>query len=128
MTIANAITALILDFGEVLVRPQSAASIQGMAQLAKLETEEFHQRYWRHRPDYDGGRISATSYWRQVIGRSDGSEAATIEALITADAASWVDYRDELWELAAGFRTSHGRTAFLSNGVPEVMTRVRAEK
>ena len=39
------IDALILDFGEVLVRPQSAASIQRMADLAGLEIADFNERY-----------------------------------------------------------------------------------
>lgn len=123
---ATEITALILDFGEVLARPQSAASIQGMAQLAQLETEEFRQRYWRHRPGYDTGHVSGTAYWQGVIGA--GADPAAIEQLKTADAASWADYREDVWELAAGFRKTQGRTAFLSNGVPEVMARVRSEK
>ena len=125
----TAIEALILDFGEVLARPQSAAAIKGMADLAGLETEEFHRRYWHHRPDYDAGRISGSAYWQRVIGagttsRSD-SEAAAIEALKAADALSWMDFREDVWDLAARFRSEHGRTAMLSNGVPEVMGRVR---
>lgn len=125
---ANTIQALILDFGEVLVRPQSAASIQAMAELAKLDTEEFRRRYWHHRPAYDSGRLSGTAYWQQVIAGGTASEGKVIEQLKTADAASWVDYREDMWELAAEFRRRPGRTGFLSNGVPEVMQRVRSEK
>ena len=128
MTSTAPITGLILDFGEVLVRPQSAASLQEMARVARLDVEEFVQRYWRHRRDYDTGQLSGTSYWRQVLDRQGTrDEDAAIEALKVADAESWTDYRREMWELAARFR-EHGRTALLSNGVPEVMTRVRAEK
>lgn len=132
METARAITALILDFGEVLARPQSAAAIQGMAELARLETKEFHRRYWHHRPEYDSGRLSGTEYWQHVIGAgatSDReSETAAIEALKAADAVSWMDFREDLWELAARFRKTQGRTALLSNGVPEVMSRVRSER
>ena len=129
MNHAAAIKGLILDFGEVLVRPQSAESLNRMAQLAKLDVQEFVQRYWRHRRDYDTGRLTGTRYWRQVLGFQDDVEDATqtIEALKAADAESWTDYRPEVWELAVRFRRL-GRTALLSNGVPEVMTRVRAEK
>lgn len=126
---AAAISALILDFGEVLVRPQSATSLQQMAQLARLEVEEFVQRYWRHRRGYDTGQLSGPAYWQEVLGTPNDveNEGAAIEALKAADAESWTDYRRDVWELAAGFR-QHGRTALLSNGVPEVMTRVRSEK
>ena len=129
MNTAAAIRGLILDFGEVLVRPQSAGSLQRMARLARLDVDEFVRRYWRHRRDYDTGQLSGTAYWRHVVGIQNNieDEDATVKALKAADAESWTDYRREMWELAARFR-ERGRTALLSNGVPEVMTRVRAEK
>lgn len=132
MNASTIIKALILDFGEVLVRPQSADSIRGMAQLAKLDVDEFRRRYWHHRPGYDSGRLSGTEYWQHVIGGTTvsdvDSESEAVEALKAADCTSWTDYRQDMWELAAEFRERRGRTALLSNGVPEVMRRVRAEK
>ena len=124
------VNALILDYGEVLVRAQSAASIQRMAELAQLDTVEFRKRYWVHRPAYDSGRVSSSDYWRLVIGDApvpaDGVDSA-IAALKDADYESWIDYREDVWDLAAAFR-QRGRTAMLSNGVPEVMTRVAAAR
>ena len=132
METAPATKALILDFGEVLARPQSAAAIQSMAEMARLETDEFRRRYWHHRPGYDSGRLSGTEYWQQVIGAGGTSnresETAAIEALKAADAVSWMDFREDLWELAVRFRETQGRTALLSNGVPDVMSRVRSER
>jgi putative hydrolase of the HAD superfamily len=123
--------ALILDFGEVLVRPQSAASIERMAQLAQLEIDDFRQRYWLHRRDYDSGVLDDEQYWRRVV---EGSPlppdqlSATLEALMTADFLSWNDARESVWEIAAAFKAAGGRTAILSNGVPAVMNRVRAAR
>src|SRR5262249_39387036 len=48
--------------------------------------------------------------------------------LVEADVASWTEYRDEVWQLAEWFRHTGGRTAFLSNGVPEVIARIRADR
>jgi putative hydrolase of the HAD superfamily len=121
--------ALILDFGEVLVRPQSAAIVAEMAGLAGLERDEFQRRYWQHRRVYDDG-APAGEYWKLVLG-SDvpaGVLDNTIAALKDADARSWTDYREEIWTLAAGVRASGGKTAFLSNGVREVMALVRAQR
>ena len=123
------VDALILDFGEVLVRPQPAASIERMAQLARLEIDDFRHRYWLHRRDYDGGILSDAEYWRRIVrGTSlSGAEIDTaIEALMTADFLSWNEARDEVWQIAAEFQARGGRTAILSNGVPAVMSRVRA--
>jgi putative hydrolase of the HAD superfamily len=132
MNASTSIKALILDFGEVLVRPQSDDSIRGMAQSARLDVDEFRRRYWHHRPGYDAGRLSGTEYWQLVLGVGTvpnvDPEREAIAALKEADCTSWTDYRPDMWELVAEFRERHGRTAFLSNGVPEVMSRVRAEK
>ena len=120
--------ALILDFGEVLVRPQTAASIERMAQLAHLEIDDFRHRYWLHRRDYDGGILSDAEYWRRIVRGTSlhGAEIDTaVDALMTADFLSWNEARDEVWEIAAEFQARGGRTAILSNGVPAVMSRVR---
>jgi putative hydrolase of the HAD superfamily len=122
--------ALILDFGQVLVRPQPPSIVAEMAGLAGLDVDEFRRRYWRHRPGYDRGE-PADRYWRRVLDASAPAARTideTVAALIDADARSWTDYREEMWALAAAFRARGGATAFLSNGVPEMMARVRAER
>jgi putative hydrolase of the HAD superfamily len=122
--------ALILDFGEVLVRPQPAAIVAEMAALAGLDDEGFRRRYWHHRRFYDGG-APADEYWKLVLAGpppAANPTGAPIDRLKDADARSWTDYREDLWTLTAEFRARGGKTAFLSNGVPEVMNRVRAER
>lgn len=125
------VDALILDFGEVLVRPQSAASIERMAQLARLEIDEFRRRYWLHRRDYDSGILSDEEYWRRVVrgpSRSAVELDEAVEALMIADFLSWNEAREEVWAIAGEFRAGGGRTAILSNGVPAVMNRVRTAR
>src|SRR2546422_7182142 len=48
----------------------------------------------------------------------------SIDQLVKADVASWTEYREEIWDLAQSFRARGGRTAFLSNGVPEAMAKI----
>ena len=113
------IDALILDFGEVLVRPQSAASIQRMADLVGLEVADFFkERYWRHQLTGGGELLSDAEYWRRV---TDGvllqaRFQSNLQTLMTADFISWSDYREELWDLMLGFRSRGGRTALLWMG------------
>jgi putative hydrolase of the HAD superfamily len=125
-----AIDALILDFGEVLVRAQSPQSIQGMARLARLDVAEFSRRYWRHRPDYDAG-LTGREYWGRIVDGAEipaGDRDDVLAALELADFRSWSDYREEMWAIAAEFRATRGRTAILSNGIAEVLGRVDAER
>ena len=123
------VDALILDFGEVLVYPQPEAVLDRMAGLARLPVTEFTQRYWAHRVAYDSG-LPATEYWRRVLGvQGDSIGGGTmIEQLIDADCESWTFYREPLWDLTLAYKAGGGPTAMLSNGVPEIMSRVRQER
>jgi putative hydrolase of the HAD superfamily len=93
--------------------------------------DRFRDAYWGHRHAYDAG-LSAHDYWRRVAeaaGRPVGDvPQPMIDRLIDMDVSSWAEYRDEVWDLARSFRAGGGRTAFLSNGVPETMARIRAER
>jgi putative hydrolase of the HAD superfamily len=125
------VNALVLDYGEVLVRAQALEAVQRLAALAGLDEEEFRLRYWRWRLDYDRGVLSDDAYWRRVIDgeAADVSErASTTEALAEADFESWSDYREDMWDLAAAFKRRGGRTAILSNGPPSVISRVRRQR
>jgi len=99
--------------------------------------DAFRAAYWQHRASYDAG-IPAREYWRRVLemlgidheGEDHGlvTDRLIGDRLIGADVASWTQYRDEVWALARVFREGGGRTAFLSNGVPEAMARIRADR
>ena len=124
------VDALILDFGEVLVHPQSADAIARMAQLVHVSAPEFQTRYWAHRVAYDSG-LPAADYWRRVL---EGLDPAPddldpiVADLIAADYDSWTVYRPDVWAIARGFKAAGGRTAILSNGVPEIMGRLLRER
>lgn len=96
-----------------------------MATLARLPFDELVSRYWRHRADYDGG-LTGEEYWRRVLEESLSGEV--VADLIDADFQSWSDYRSEVWDIAAAFRARGGRTAVLSNGVAEIVDRLRSER
>jgi len=124
--------ALVLDLGEVLVRSQPPELVQRMAEIAAVPLPALQAAYWAHRDEYD--RVgSAQRYWDHVLrdAHSPLSPAAREAArprLCALDAESWTQYREEVWELAARFRTDGRRTAMLSNCGPEVIDRVRAQR
>jgi putative hydrolase of the HAD superfamily len=124
--------ALLLDLGEVLVGSQPPGLIQRMAELAGVPVPALTRAYWAHRNEYDL-RGDARAYWDAVL-RDVGSpleaqaRVAARPALEALDAESWTQYRDEVWEIAEGFRATGGRTALVSNCGPEVMNRVRAQR
>jgi putative hydrolase of the HAD superfamily len=111
----------------VLTRAQPHGSVERMAAIAGTCVDDFVGRYWRHRRDYDGG-LAASLYWQRVLEGLDNDSAGTIARLVDEDAVSWGDYREEVWDIAAGFRARGGRTAMLSNGVREILSRIRAAR
>ena len=120
------VRALILDFGEVLTRSQPVHVLEQMAASAGLPAERFLVGYWQHRMAYDAG-LPAAEYWSRVAGGGDLSPDRIAE-LIGLDVLSWSDYRHAVWDVAAEFRARGNRTAVLSNGVPEIIARVRKER
>jgi len=124
--------ALILDYGNVLSQPQDERWFEVMAAEIGTSGDLFRAAYWRHRPFYDAG-LPAREYWGRVLdtlgaGRRGQDDGRVTDRLIDADVASWTQYREDVWALARVFRDDGGRTAFLSNGVPEAMARIRADR
>ena len=120
---------LILDYGNVLSRVQDQTWMDKAARRLGADVTAFRAAYWQHRHAYDDG-LSVADYWRRVVIAARPAAALApgdLAALIASDVASWSVYRDEVWALAARFRSAGGRTALLSNSGPEVMARVRAD-
>jgi putative hydrolase of the HAD superfamily len=121
-------TALILDYGEVLSHPMRPGGMSLLASQLGVPESEMTQVYWRHRRDYDLG-LPAAEYWALVAQELGTTlDEGLLAALITVDVDSWTDYRDEMWTLAETFRQRGGRLALLSNGVPEIVARIRADR
>jgi putative hydrolase of the HAD superfamily len=100
-----------------------------MADLLHVDEAPFRDAYWRARRDYDLG-LSAEEYWTRTLDalRMAAPSADQLEALVSLDVASWTSYRDEMWAAADDFRARGGKTAFLSNGVAEIMARIRQDR
>ena len=119
---------LVLDYGNVLSRPQDQTCMDEAARRLGADAAAFRAAYWRHRPAYDAN-LPAARYWQRVADavRPGALAPDELEWLIATDVASWSVQHDEVWALAARFRAAGGRTAFLSNSGPEVMARLRAD-
>jgi putative hydrolase of the HAD superfamily len=119
--------ALILDYGEVLSLRQAPGLVDAMATELGIDRETFEPAYWRRRRAYDLG-MPASEYWSATLGDLGVTSTTAIPALIDLDVQSWTGYREPMWALAASARAAGWKTAILSNGVPEVMARVGAER
>ena len=123
---------LILDYGNVLTRPQDQAWMHAAATRFGADPAAFRVAYWRFRPEYDAD-LPAARYWERVLTAARAHvdrppTAAELDWLIERDIESWTDFHEAVWLLAAEFRRAGGRVALLSNSGPEVMARVRAAR
>jgi putative hydrolase of the HAD superfamily len=97
------------------------------SQLGAPESE-MARVYWRHRRDYDLG-LPSQDYW-SLVAQDLGTaiDESLLTSLVTIDVDSWTDYRDEMWTLAATYRQAGGRLGMLSNGVREIVARIRSDR
>lgn len=123
--------AFIFDYGGVLVRNQSEADQQAMAQIVGVPENLFFDLYWLDRLHYDKDSLSSREYW-QRLARLAGKTltAPAIEQLIELDVASWMQFDALMWDWIAQLRAAGKRVAMLSN-MPRVLghaLKTRTEK
>src|SRR5262245_51993362 len=117
-----AITAVAFDYGNVLSQPQDATLAARLQTLSGLTPQEFDRQYWRFRPAYDRGDLSAASYWGSVIDDpAISDQPQRLTALVETDVASWL-HLDEAMMAWVGDLTRGGVTrAILSNMPRDVL-------
>lgn len=127
------LTALILDYGNVLTFPQAPDVIAAMASRVGRTVDAFHTAYWEHRHGYDLGDYPAPEYWRRVLislGRQteETGEPELLDWLTARDGDSWMRYREVVWEITLRVRERRVATAMLSNMSRELAASIRRDR
>jgi len=116
MALVSQFEAFIFDYGGVLVDHQTDEDQKKMARIAGRPQEEFTERYWSERLEYDRGAITAIQYWQGVAGDSGNTlSQQTIDDLTELDSASWMRYDPAMWEWVEQLRAGDKKVAMLSN-------------
>lgn len=116
MALVSSYEAFIFDYGGVLVRHQSEADQARMAELARVPKDQFTERYWAERSDYDKGLISYAEYWQAVAhGAGAALTEQTVEQLVELDNAGWMQFDTMMWDWVDQLRAAGKRVAMLSN-------------
>ena len=111
---------VIIDYGEVISLPQSAADREVIAGLAGVDSEPFWRAYFAHRDGLDQGQAGVCAYWR-AIGEEVGAswDNARIHELWAADFRSWLSINPGTVEVLDDLRAGATRLALLSNAGPD---------
>ncbi|HEX4219038.1 MAG TPA: HAD family phosphatase [Acidimicrobiales bacterium] len=83
------ITHLLVDYGEVISRPQPATILGQLARLGGVTVDLLRHRYWRYRPDYDRG-LTSEAYWSSVLGRPLAADEPLLGHLVDTDIGGWL--------------------------------------
>lgn len=83
------ITHLLVDYGEVMSKPQPVQALQDLAHLAGMPADELGPRYWQYRPAYDRGQ-TPNDYWSTVLRRTLASEDPLLAELVATDVRGWL--------------------------------------
>ena len=107
---------LVCDYGEVLSLPPPQDEWQLLCQAAGYEnTDDFHDAYWGHRPEYDRADLTAPEYWSLVA--KAGFDLAN---LVELDVAMWLHADRQSVDAAIRAGERGFRLALLSNAPVEV--------
>ncbi|MCU4186157.1 HAD family phosphatase [Acidiferrimicrobium sp. IK] len=117
-------TWLLCDYGEVLCHPQPDSSVATLARLCGMESGDFEEAYWRHRPAYDRGDLTAEEYWTSLIGESPGER---LPRLIEVDVEGWLRPNRPSLDGVARAAARGLKLAILSNAPLEVATAIDAQ-
>ena len=109
-------TAVLLDYGNVISKPQNEARVEQMARLTGLSTDALSEVYHRYRLDYDCGSLNGREYWMRILNRSSVCPTADlIGRLIQEDCLSWADTDARILEWVGRLKEDGYRTGILSN-------------
>jgi putative hydrolase of the HAD superfamily len=108
--------AVIFDYGLVLSGPPERGARARLLEISGLSPEVFDAHYWRHRLDYDQGKLNGHTYW-PIIARDAGVSFSPqqIEALIEQDVLLWATVDPIMLEWVQRVRASGMKIAILSN-------------
>ncbi|WP_327694706.1 HAD family hydrolase [Streptomyces sp. NBC_00459] len=106
---------VLFDLFGVIARHQRPGTLEKMAARCHSPLDAFTTAYWTHRPSYDAGRHTASSYWTDVLhALSHPADTDTIEELRLTDIDSWSRVDEDMITYVRTLR-DRARVALLSN-------------
>jgi len=113
------VSALVLDFGNVITLPPDEGAFDRMAEIltgGDRRAADFRAAYAAPRSEYDRGALSAHEYWR-LVGQALGREpsAGETEKLRALDVEAWFRFDPAMVEWFTSIRSSVRHLALLSN-------------
>jgi putative hydrolase of the HAD superfamily len=121
------ITAIILDYGKVLVRSPTTQEFGRMAEMFDVSFESFYQLWEESRGPYDRGDFTAEEYWLKLAAQTNTSlDGGQIELLRQAEVEIWAHTTPDMLGWVNQLQAAKIKTALLSNMPWDLVKYVRA--
>lgn len=110
------ITAVILDYGQVLARCPTVPEFECMAKMFKVSFETFYQLWEESRGPYDRGDFTADEYWLQLAKQTNSAlDANQIEILRQAEVEIWAHTNPDMMSWVSQLHAAEIKTGLLTN-------------
>ena len=125
---ASNIRAVILDYGQVLVRSPTRSEFGRMADIFRVTFETFYQLWERSRDPYDRGDLTPQQYWLKLAEQTKTSiTAEQIETLRQVEIDIWCHTYPDMLDWLKRLHVARFKTALLSNMPVDLMKYVLAK-
>jgi putative hydrolase of the HAD superfamily len=125
--IDSSITAVILDYGQVLVPSPTAEQFRPMADIFRVGFESFYKLWETSRDSYDRGDVTAEQYWLKFAAETNTSiDRRQIEILRQVEVEIWAHPDPDMLDWVRQLHAAGIRTGLLSNMPLDLMKHVRA--
>jgi putative hydrolase of the HAD superfamily len=124
---SSSIKAVILDYGQVLVRCPTQEEFGRMAEMFNVSFESFYELWEASRGPYDRGDLTAKEYWLKLAAETNSSiNREQIEILRQVEIEIWSHANRDMLEWLRQLHAAGFKTGLLSNMPVDLMTYVLA--
>lgn len=121
------ISAVILDYGQVLARCTTPSEFGRMAEMFNVSFELFYQRWEASRASYDRGDFTAEEYWLKLAAENNTSlDGRQIEILREVEVEIWAHPNPTMLEWVSQLHEAGIKTGLLSNMPWDLVNYVRS--
>jgi len=123
---SSGISAVILDYGQVLARCPTAAEFGRMAEMFNVSFELFYELWEASRGPYDRGDFTAEEYWLKLAAQTNTSlDGRQIEILRKVEVEIWAHPNPGMLDWVSQLHAAGIKTGLLSNMPWDLVTHVR---
>ena len=121
------ITAVILDYGQVLAHSATAADFGRLAEKFDVSSDAFRELWETTRDPYDRGDLTPEQYWLQLAERSNTVlDRERIDRLREIEVEIWAHLDDDMLDWVTQLRRARVKTGLLSNMPRDLVSHLRA--